>query len=263
MATKYPIILVHGMLLKDFGSFKAFGRIEKILKNAGYTVYTSTNDACGTIESNARQIKAQILDIIKKEKTTKVNIIAHSKGGLDCRYMMEHLNVRKYLASVTFLCTPHKGSKIASFICSWPRFVTYPIASGMHVIYQAFLHDKHPDLLKSCHELSSDPKDAIKLLPYTERNDEVIVQSFSSSIEKFRDDLVMGIPLIVSRYFGIKITDGMVSADSSKYGKYRGNCTDISVSHSEIVDFMVRKSKRKKIYTFYRSLCKELEARGC
>ena len=41
-----------------------------------------------------------------------------------------------------------------------------------------------------------------------------------------------------------------------------GLCTDTSVSHSEIVDFMVKKSKREKIYSFYVSLCNDLEDRG-
>ena len=33
MSCKYPIILAHGIILKDIKFFKAFGRIEKILKN--------------------------------------------------------------------------------------------------------------------------------------------------------------------------------------------------------------------------------------
>ena len=33
MATKYPIILVHGIVLKDVKFFKAFGRIENVLES--------------------------------------------------------------------------------------------------------------------------------------------------------------------------------------------------------------------------------------
>ena len=53
MKTKYPIILVHGIVVKDFKKFKAFGKIEKILKNEGFIVYTATTDGFGTIENNA------------------------------------------------------------------------------------------------------------------------------------------------------------------------------------------------------------------
>ncbi len=31
-STRYPIVLVHGIVLKDIRFFKAFGRIEKELK---------------------------------------------------------------------------------------------------------------------------------------------------------------------------------------------------------------------------------------
>ena len=50
MKTKYPIILVHGIVVKDFKKFKAFGKIEKILKDEGFIVYTATTDGFGTIK---------------------------------------------------------------------------------------------------------------------------------------------------------------------------------------------------------------------
>ena len=91
MACKYPIILVHGIALKDYKFFKAFGRIEDILKSQGHIVYTSTTDGFGTIENNANQLKEQILDVMQKHNVDKVNLVAHSKGGLDSIYLIEHL----------------------------------------------------------------------------------------------------------------------------------------------------------------------------
>ena len=60
MMSKYPILLAHGIVVKDFKYFKAFGRIEKTLKDAGYIVYTSNTDGFGTIDGNALQLKEQI-----------------------------------------------------------------------------------------------------------------------------------------------------------------------------------------------------------
>ena len=50
--------------------------------------------------------------------------------------------------------------------------------------------------------------------------------------------------------------------DSAIFGTYRGDCLDGSVSHTEIVDFMVRDRKRDKIYAFYSALCEELAGEG-
>ena len=108
--TKYPIILVHGIVIKNFKHFRAFGKIEKELRQKGFIVYSSNIDGFGTIETNAQMLKEEILDILKKENVDKVNIIAHSKGGLDSKYMIENLEMEENVATLTTLCTPHRGT---------------------------------------------------------------------------------------------------------------------------------------------------------
>ena len=71
MATKYPIVLAHGIILKDVKFFKAFGGIEKILQTEGHTVYASKTDGVGKIETNALQLKADIEEVLKREGATK------------------------------------------------------------------------------------------------------------------------------------------------------------------------------------------------
>ena len=91
MNTRYPIILVHGIAIKDFLFIKSFGKIDKVLSKQGYKVYKSKIDGFGTIENNAAILKEEILKILEDEDVSKVNIIAHSKGGLDSKYMINHL----------------------------------------------------------------------------------------------------------------------------------------------------------------------------
>ena len=57
MSCKYPIILAHGIILKNIKFFKAFGRIEKILKKQNHMVYTAKTDGFGTIENNYSTFK--------------------------------------------------------------------------------------------------------------------------------------------------------------------------------------------------------------
>ena len=116
MKTKYPVILVHGIMMKDLGHVKAFGRIEHNLRSEGYSVYTADHDGLGTIENNAAQLKRFLEGIMEKEGVDKVNLIAHSKGGLDSLYMIDRLGMSGAVASVTFLSTPHKGSVIAEVL---------------------------------------------------------------------------------------------------------------------------------------------------
>ena len=258
MATKYPIILAHGIALKDYKFFKAFGRIERVLSENGYTVCTSTTDGFGSIENNAAQLKAQIEQILERENAEKVNIIAHSKGGLDTRYMIDALSMGEKVASVTFLCTPHKGSQIATKLYALPKWIRNPLAWWLNFWYRVF-GDKQPDALTVCKQLAASDGD---LLGESAANDGIFMQSYSTVLKKSRDDFVMGIPLQFSRRFEKDFSDGMVSVESSKFAQYRGHCTEQSISHSEIVDFMANKKEKEKIYAFYLGLCNDLAERG-
>jgi len=258
MATKYPIILAHGIALKDYKFFKAFGRIERVLVENGYTVCTSTTDGFGTIEHNAQQLKEQIEEILKTEGVEKVNIIAHSKGGLDSRYMIDRLGMGEHVASVTFLCTPHKGSQIATKLYALPKWIRGFLAWWINFWYRIF-GDKQPDALAVCKQLAASDDD---LLGGHSLDDEIFMQSYSTVLEKSRHDFVMGIPLKFSRHYENDHSDGLVSVKSSQFANYRGHCTQHSISHSEIVDFMANKKEKEKVYAFYLGLCNDLAERG-
>ena len=44
-----------------------------------------------------------------------VNVIAHSMGGLDARYMITHLGMAEQVRSLTTVATPHHGT----FVADW------------------------------------------------------------------------------------------------------------------------------------------------
>lgn len=258
MKTKYPIVFVHGIAIKDIKFVKSFGQIDRILRIEGFHVYKSNVDGFGTIESNAEILKREIEEIMKKERCEKVNLIAHSKGGLDAKYMIERLDMEDHVASLTTLCTPHKGSVIATKLLSLPKPILSFVAFWINFWYRLF-GDKKPNAMEVCRQLALVDTIEEKTVHFSER---VYCQSFSTKMEKSTDDFVMGIPLMFSHYFDHRETDGLVSTSSAMFGKYRGVCIEESYSHSEIIDFMVKKSKRDKIYAFYSSLCEELKDLG-
>ena len=259
MKTKYPIVLVHGIMLKDVLFVKAFGKIEKRLKENGFSVHTADHDGMGSIENNARQLKSFIEGVLSSEGAEKVNIIAHSKGGLDSLYMINNLDTSDKVASITFLCTPHKGSVIADKLYSLPKIVRGPLVFWFNLFYRMF-GDESPDALTVCRQLCTSP-DGILALD-EEKSGGIFMQSFSSKMESHKDDFLMSIPHVISHYYSSGETDGLVSTDSSKFALYRGHCIEESVSHSEIVDFMTKKDKKEKIYAFYTELCTELSQLG-
>ena len=262
MQTRYPLLLVHGLGMKDNLFIRSFGWIDRLLRIQGYHVFISRIDSMGTIESNAAQLKAEILSILEKEQTDKVNIIAHSKGGLDAKYMIMNLGMAKHVASLTTLCTPHKGSPVATGILRVPKIFLRPVAALVNGLFR-LLGDKKPDSLRACEQLQRVQGE----LDWETLHiaDDVYCQSFSATMKRGRKkaDFVMRIPLMFSRYMEKDVeTDGLVPRDSAIFGVYRGDVIDDSISHAEMVDFMVSGKKKDKIYAFYSSLCEELVKMG-
>lgn len=93
MPAKHPIVLAHGLFgfaeLKLAGSYLPpihyWRGIQEALTAHGREVITATVPPSGTIAERAAQLRRNILDA---SHGRPVNIIAHSMGGLDARYMI-------------------------------------------------------------------------------------------------------------------------------------------------------------------------------
>ncbi|MBQ7323926.1 MAG: alpha/beta fold hydrolase [Clostridia bacterium] len=257
MATKYPIIFVHGILMK-IPLFKAFVHLQKKLTEAGYKVYIAHTDGVGTIENNAVQLKREIEEILEKEGVDKINIIAHSKGGLDSVYMIEELGMAEKVASLTSLCTPYKGSQLATKIINMPSFMLRFLGFCFNTFYK-LLKDEQPDVITACKQLES--KVEITAEPLI-TSKEIYCQSYSSTMHKASDDFVLSIPFLISRHFENDHSDGMVANHSTHFGEYKGDCLEDSISHNEVVCFMTKKKKKEKVVAFYHTLLEDLAKRG-
>ena len=76
---------------------------------------------------------------MEKTKKDKVNLIGHSKGGLESRYVVSKLGMENHISSITTLGTPHQGTHLADIILGklpLPKFATarlvnlYPMLIG-------------------------------------------------------------------------------------------------------------------------------------
>ncbi|MBQ8381307.1 MAG: alpha/beta fold hydrolase [Clostridia bacterium] len=257
MTCKYPIILVHGIGIKQTKVIKAFGKIEQVLDAEGHRVYVADVDAFGTIETNAEQLKKYVLKVLEETGAEKVNVIGHSKGGLDTKYMINELDMEDKVASLTTLCTPHRGSIVASWIWKLPGFIKRFMAFCINFVYKR-IGDENPNALRACDQLRW-VDESEETLRFSEK---VYCQSYSTNLKRGRDCFILGIPMKLYRHFEKLDNDGLVCHDSTKFGFYRGHCLDISVSHAQIVDLFTPKKKKEKVYDFYRSLCAELADMG-
>jgi len=93
--------------------------VRERLQALGHTVYPVRVAPIGSIAVRARQLQRQIQSI----SAERVNIIAHSMGGLDARYAISRLGLGARVASLTTIGTPHRGTPLADtgalFIGEW------------------------------------------------------------------------------------------------------------------------------------------------
>ncbi|MGH8809725.1 MAG: lipase family alpha/beta hydrolase [Noviherbaspirillum sp.] len=110
--TKYPIVLVHGILGFDHvGLYEYFYGIPAALRSDGAAVYVSQVSALNKHEVRGEQLLTYIKQIIAATGKPKVNLIGHSQGSPTARYVAA---VRPDLvASVTGVDGVNKGSGVA------------------------------------------------------------------------------------------------------------------------------------------------------
>ncbi len=114
--TRYPIVLAHGLAGFDelFGVFEYFFGIPNALRDRGATVFVTQVSAFNSTAARGEQLLDQVETIVAITGKPKVNLIGHSHGGLDVRYVA---SVRPDLvASATAVAGPHKGADLADFL---------------------------------------------------------------------------------------------------------------------------------------------------
>ncbi|KAG0163309.1 hypothetical protein DFQ28_000176 [Apophysomyces sp. BC1034] len=118
VAPRAPIVLCHGLYGFDkrgpdtfpFLQVHYWGGIEQALAKLGAKVIVTRVPSTGSIWERAQELH-EILKTILENK--EINFVAHSMGGLDCRYLLSHIKDRSYRArSLTTISTPHRGSPV-------------------------------------------------------------------------------------------------------------------------------------------------------
>lgn len=111
--TKYPIVLVHGLLGFDsiLGVLDYWYGVPSDLRAGGARVFVANVSSSNFSEVRGEQLIRDLDALRAVYGLTKFNLIGHSHGGPTIRYVA---SVRPDLvASITSVGAPHKGSKVA------------------------------------------------------------------------------------------------------------------------------------------------------
>ncbi|MEI6603402.1 MAG: alpha/beta fold hydrolase, partial [Clostridia bacterium] len=216
--TKYPLLLLHGVYQRDLKYINYWGRIPKELTRNGATIYYGNQEGCGTIENNGEDIKAKIFAIRAETGAEKVNIIAHSKGGLDARYVITVLGMADYVASLTLIGVPNRGTQLVDLLFKVPDRPLRFFSRLIDKLYRK-IGDRRPDFYTSSYQFTT--FNAAKFNETVHDAPGVYYQSYASEMRSlFSDSLLWLSFLILKKKEGNN--DGLTSTESAKWGDFRG-----------------------------------------
>ncbi len=238
-----------------------------MLKDHGARVYFGEQDSWGSVETNAHALCDRIDAVLSATGAEKVNLIAHSKGGVEARMAASSLGYGKKIASITTIGTPHRGSKTFSIFLKAPK-AFFSIAAFAVNNWIRLVGDKKPDFRRVCEEFS-----VAHMEHFNAENpdaDGVFYQSVAGVMKHpFSDINLSTANFVLNRIEGPN--DGLVSTESAAWGE---RCVVISgntrrgISHLDEIDFRRRAFSKKTgdgvsdIAAFYVEIVSDLRERG-
>ena len=262
--TKYPLLLVHGVFFRDFDHFNYWGRIPEELKRNGAVIFYGEHNSAAAVKDSAVELEKRIKEIVQQTGCGKVNIIAHSKGGLDSRAAVSMTSAGQYVASLTTISTPHRGCEFADYLLGEiPEEEQQVIASGYNTVASK-LGDRDPDFLAAVYDLTSEK--------CKERNDvvhddpNVFYQSVGSVLHGASSgQFPLNFTYHLVKYFDGE-NDGLVGVDSFEWGSslnmIRLEKKGRGISHGDMIDLNRENIDGLDIREFYVQLVSGLREKG-
>ena len=261
--TKYPILLVHGVFFRDNKLLNYWGRIPEVLKRNGADLFYGQQQSALAVKDSALELHNKIQEVLKQTGAEKVNVIAHSKGGLDTRYAISKYGADKYIASLTTVNTPHRGCIFVDYLFSViPESMRNKMASTYNAGAKK-LGDTTPDFIaavtdlsgSACEIFNSEVKDSPNVYYQS-------VGSMSRNAKSGRFPLNVSYPLVKAKDGD---NDGLVAVTSMKWGdnfKFVSVNGKRGVTHADMIDLNRENIPDFNVRSFYVNLVSDLKNKG-
>jgi triacylglycerol lipase len=237
-------MLVHGTGFRDRKHLNYWGRIPAALERRGAKIFYGNQDSWGSIEHNAAILKDNLNKILDGADFDKVNIIAHSKGGLDARFMISSLRMAGKVASLTTVATTHHGSKTIDLFCKTPVWL-YKSAAFITDLFFRMLGDEKPDLYTASRQFGT-----AYMKSFNRQNPDdpqVYYQSYAAVMKNPFSDIILFVPNFFVGLVEGK-NDGLVTPASAAWANYKGvlrGTGNRGISHADEVDLRRMDISRK------------------
>ena len=247
---KYPIFLCHG--------FGAIGSLVKpsplhdpcmLLRQHGIPAVAPNVVPYASIETRARNWVRLINSFCDDFGYDKVNIIAHSMGGLDIRLALSNLGLASRVASLTTLATPHQGTYLADLILKTPEIITERLSDMVDWFGNTVYPREKSEVLASVEQLCLDYVQNV----FNKENpniDGFPYFSYSAAVGKGTNYSLNPVFLFQNNQIFAKegVNDSFISIESAKWGEHLGT---VALSHMNHINVQVSKEARSRYNEFW------------
>ncbi len=259
--TKYPIFLCHG--------FGAIGSLVKpsplhdpcmLMREHGVIAFAPNVVPYASIETRASNWVRIINEVCETYHLEKVNLVAHSMGGLDMRHALAHLGIAEKVESLTTIATPHRGTYLADLVLKTPDVLAGPISEIVDWFGNNVYPSEKSDTIGSVEQLTLNYVRE-HFNPDTPDPDNIPIFSYSAAVGR-------GTNYTLNPIFKFQNTqifdregenDSFVSVKSAQWGTYLG-C--INLSHMNQINVQVGREFKPKYYNFWTGVIKKLAEFG-
>ncbi len=229
---KYPIVLMHGFGM--LASIRRAGLLHEQamhLRKSGVIAYAPNVPPYNPVPVRASIWIKRIEQVLHETGADKVNLIAHSMGGLDARYLISAAGYHDRVASLTTISSPHHGSSIASFLLEQPQKLQEWLTDVANWMGTRVMRDVDADFLNTVAELT--PEYVCNAFnKHVPDHPDVKYWSFSAQAGKGTKNGIIPFlrPLNYILFSREGLNDGFVSVESAKWGTH---CGVINADHAQ------------------------------
>ncbi|MBP9114174.1 MAG: hypothetical protein KBF88_15285 [Polyangiaceae bacterium] len=246
-AAQYPIVLAHGFNGSPSNQW-GYYKVADALRKDGHKVFEAAVAPYNSADVRAIDLKKVVDQAL--QSASKVNIVAHSMGGLDARVLISKLGYGDRVASLTTISTPHQGTLIGDVALKLVK--DGPISNALNTVAAAWGRTFTEDELanntavrgallsiaeRSAEEFNARNKDDARVyyqswagvsarLGIGDSDDKRACDGKLEGSTDVMDVSLRAGSIVVSHRFGFqgsfKPNDGMVTVESAKHGHFRG-----------------------------------------
>lgn len=258
---QYPIMLMHGFGV--LAGLRRGGHLHDaalFLRQYGIHAYAPNVASYNTVAVRSAMWQDRLSHILEETGASKVNLIAHSMGGLDARFLISRLGLHEHVASLVTVSTPHHGTEIANLMLRQPERLRKWAAEVANWLGSNALDDAKADVLHALSELTPEHL-TTEFNPSTPDHIDIRYWSYASQAGKETTTAINPFLMLFNTMLFQKegLNDGMVSVSSARWGTFLGT---LNADHAQHVGISSRPNSDFNANEFYLTIAAMIQKEG-